>query len=250
MQFIGLPRVIDIAERVLPEVVADWMNTKSVQNINISVVQKIQVDMLITWVIKWSKSRMPHRCTFRTFTHLAWALWDLSKHDLFGIFPDPGSQTRVSLSLESSSTIPFQAGDSYVKISEWGEHCSNTECPASSVFLAHFRGLRNSPTRIQARIIGVRRISFRILPIVRYSGQACRSPEKLVKWVFSDAQITGTIVAPAGSWSWVSHDQSPMVIPLYIGQLSDSVRCTDSTSRCLWHGRWATMNWILRKLSL
>ena len=56
MQIIQLRKRINIAERVLPELVADWMNTKSVQNIDISFVQKLEVDMLILWVIKWSKS--------------------------------------------------------------------------------------------------------------------------------------------------------------------------------------------------
>jgi len=56
MQVIRLPKVIDIAERVLPELAADWMNTKSVKNIDISFVQKLHVNMLISWVIKWSKS--------------------------------------------------------------------------------------------------------------------------------------------------------------------------------------------------
>jgi len=51
MQFIRLPKAIDIAERVLPELVADWMNTKSMQNIDISFVQKLQVNMLISWVV-------------------------------------------------------------------------------------------------------------------------------------------------------------------------------------------------------
>ena len=46
---------IDTAERVLPELVADSMNTKSVQNIDISFVQKLQVNILILWVIKWLK---------------------------------------------------------------------------------------------------------------------------------------------------------------------------------------------------
>jgi len=41
MQFIRLPKAIDIAERELPELVADWMNMKSVQNINISFVLKL-----------------------------------------------------------------------------------------------------------------------------------------------------------------------------------------------------------------
>jgi hypothetical protein len=41
MQFIRLPKLIDIAERELPELVADWMNMKSVQNMNISFIQKL-----------------------------------------------------------------------------------------------------------------------------------------------------------------------------------------------------------------
>jgi len=82
MQFIRLPKAIDIAERVLPELVVDWMNTKSVQNINISFVQKLQVNMLISGVIKWLKSWMPHRRTFRNFTHQAWAIWDMSNYDM------------------------------------------------------------------------------------------------------------------------------------------------------------------------
>ena len=56
MQFIRLPKEIDIAERVLPELVADWMNIKSVQNIDIRFIQRLQVNMLILWVIKWLKS--------------------------------------------------------------------------------------------------------------------------------------------------------------------------------------------------
>jgi len=56
MQFIRLPKAIDIPERVLPELVADCMNTKSVQNIDISFVKKLQVDILISWEIKWSNS--------------------------------------------------------------------------------------------------------------------------------------------------------------------------------------------------
>ena len=56
MQFIRLPKVIDIAERLLPELVADWMNTKSVQNFYISSILKLQVTMSISWVVKWSKS--------------------------------------------------------------------------------------------------------------------------------------------------------------------------------------------------
>jgi len=47
LQFIRLPKLIDIAERVLPELVADWVDTESVQSINI-VPQKLRVYMLVS----------------------------------------------------------------------------------------------------------------------------------------------------------------------------------------------------------
>jgi hypothetical protein len=56
MQFFRLPKTTDIAERVLPELVVNWMNTKSVQNIDISFVQILQVTMLTSCVIKWWNS--------------------------------------------------------------------------------------------------------------------------------------------------------------------------------------------------
>jgi len=48
MQFIRLPKVIDIAERVLPELVADWVDTESVQSINMIVLQQLRVNMLVS----------------------------------------------------------------------------------------------------------------------------------------------------------------------------------------------------------
>jgi len=58
MQLIRLPKQIDIAERELPELIADWMNTKSVQYINICFVLQLWVNMLISSVIKCSTSWM------------------------------------------------------------------------------------------------------------------------------------------------------------------------------------------------
>jgi len=129
MQFIRLPKLIDIAETKLPELVVDWINTKSVQNINISFVQQLWLNMLLSWVIESSTSWMPHWRTFRNFRHWAWAIWDLSNHNMFWIIPDPGCQKRISFSLESISTMLFQAGTSYVKIREWGQDCSNRGMP-------------------------------------------------------------------------------------------------------------------------
>ena len=101
-----------------------------------------------------------------------------------------------------------------------------------------------SPTRIQAHGSGVQCISCQILPVVRYSGQASRSLQTYVKWVLSDAQMTGTIVTPAGSWSWVFHHQSPVSSSLYILRLSESVGRTSPKSKCSWNGRCAKWNWI------
>jgi len=62
--------------------------------------------------------------------------------------------------------------------------------------------------------------------------------------------MTGTIVAPAGSWSCVSHHQSPVFISLYILRLSESARHAGSKSRSAWNGRCAKRNCIHLKISL
>jgi len=48
MQFIRLPKLIDIAVRELPELDADWMNRKCEQSINKCFVKKLRVNMLIS----------------------------------------------------------------------------------------------------------------------------------------------------------------------------------------------------------
>jgi len=168
--------------------------------------------MLVPRDIEWSKSRMPHLRTFRNLTHWAWPIWDISNHDMFRIIPDPGSQQRVSLSLESICTIPFQARASDVLCWRWDSTVPAAECHASSMSLAPVRGNGITQTRIQVPFSGFGRISFGILPIPSYSGQAWWAPEKFVMWVLSGAHMTGTIVTPAGSWSNISHHQSPMYI--------------------------------------
>ena len=66
---------------------------------------------------------------------------------LFGIIPDPGRQKSVTLSLESISTIPFQAGASYVEIPEWGQHCSNRRMPCLVSIFGTFWGTGDQPTK-------------------------------------------------------------------------------------------------------
>jgi len=147
MQLIRPPKAINIAERVLPELVADWMKTNSVQNIDIRFVQKLEVNMLILWVIKRSKRWMPHQCTFWNVTHRAWAICDLNNHDLFWKIPVPGSQKRLALSLESISTIPVQASASDVKIPKWGQHCSNRSMPCHLIIFSTVRKTGDQPNK-------------------------------------------------------------------------------------------------------
>jgi len=147
MQLIRLPKTIHTAERVLPELVADWMNSKSVQNINNSFIKKLKVNRLMSCNIQQSKGWMPHRRTFRNFTHLVLAIWDLSNHILFWIIPNPVSQKRMTLSLESFNTIPFQAGASYVNIPEWRQHSSNRAMPWLISTFGTFRGTQVKPNK-------------------------------------------------------------------------------------------------------
>jgi len=109
MQFIKLPKPIDIAERGLPELVADWVDTQSVQNINIVFLSQLPVNMLVFWATEWLTIWLAHGLTFRNFTLWAWAIWDLSKYDVFWTIPDPWSQQRVTLSPECNCSISFQA---------------------------------------------------------------------------------------------------------------------------------------------
>jgi len=127
MQFIRLPKWIDIGQRVLPELVADWVDTKSVQSINISILQQLLVNVLVSWAIKWSKTLMPHQWTLRNSTHSACTIWDLSNLDLFQIIPDQGSHQRVTLSPESISKIPCLARTSNVKMPKLRLHSFNSD---------------------------------------------------------------------------------------------------------------------------
>jgi len=74
MQFFRLPKPIDIVEKVLPEPIADWVDTQSMQSIHITFVQKLPISILITEVIGLPKSFMPHWRSLRNFTHLALAI--------------------------------------------------------------------------------------------------------------------------------------------------------------------------------
>jgi hypothetical protein len=46
MQFITLPKPIDSAERLLPELVADWVDTLGVKSTKNIILQQVRVNML------------------------------------------------------------------------------------------------------------------------------------------------------------------------------------------------------------
>jgi len=212
MQFIVMPKSIDIAGMISPSLVSDWMNTKSVQIINVGCVQKLQGNMLFAWVIEWSKSGMPSQRTFRNFTHQVWGIWNLSNHDLFWIIPDPGSQKRITLSRESISTIRFLARPVMSRFV-----CGQSTVPtatslASTILFPPLSWQGISPMQIQPCFFSVWWMSFRILPIGSFNYQASWSPEKLVNWALMDGQMTGTIVALEVNQCCLSDHVSPAFI--------------------------------------
>jgi hypothetical protein len=71
MQFIRLPNATDIAERVLPDIVAEWVDTKSVYSIHNIVLYQLRVQMPVTWMVAWLKSGMPHWHTVMNIAHWA-----------------------------------------------------------------------------------------------------------------------------------------------------------------------------------
>jgi len=52
MQFIRLPEEIGRAEMALPKLLTDWTNNNSVHIMNIRFLQKLDVNMKISWVIE------------------------------------------------------------------------------------------------------------------------------------------------------------------------------------------------------
>ena len=66
---------------------------------------------------------------------------------MFQIITDPGSQQRVTLSLESISTIPFQAGASDVKMPKLRQHSSNRGMPCLVNGFGTFQGTWDQPDK-------------------------------------------------------------------------------------------------------
>ena len=63
------------------------------------------------------------------------------------MIPDPGSRLRMTLSLQSISTIPFEAGASNIKIADWGQHISNCRMPCLLIIFCTFWVIRDQPNK-------------------------------------------------------------------------------------------------------
>ena len=72
---------------------------------------------------------------------------------MFWIIHDPGSQKRITLSLESISTIPFQASATDVKIPEWGQYCSHCKMACLISNFLSIRGTADQPNKSPAPLI-------------------------------------------------------------------------------------------------
>jgi len=184
------------------------------------------------------------------FTHWAQAIWDLCNNNFFWKIPDSGSQKRITLSWKTIRPIPFQAGTSDVKIPEWGQQSSNCGKPCVVSIICTFQGTGDQHNKNRWRFLAVLRISFRMLPVVTFYGQACWSLQQLVLWILYVAHMTGAIVAPAGSWSHVSHHQSCVCTALDIRWVSESAWRKCSTLMCAWNGRCANTHNVHLKISL
>jgi len=62
----------------------------------------------------------------------------------------------------------------------------------------NFGGTGSNARSIKAIVVGLFRVVDLMFSIVRYIGQAFLSPEKSVRCVVFEVQITGTMVAPSG----------------------------------------------------
>jgi len=140
--------------------------------------------MLISWVVEGSTSWMPYQRTFRNFTHRAWAIWDLSDHEIFWMIPHPGSQKRITLSLESISRIPFQARTSYVKIWQCRQQYSNRGMPCHVHIPDTIRGTSNHPNEYPGTCHKFMADIFSII-----SNCETQLPGMLISWIFREVKL-------------------------------------------------------------
>jgi len=95
------------------------------------------------------------------------------------------------------------------------------------------------------------RCAVDIISYITYpSCQACRLLQILVKWVISDAQITGTIVTSTATWSYIWQHSLHMLMSQNVHCLLESVKCTSLKLRCPSNAQQVKRNGIHLNMSL
>jgi len=193
---------------------------------------------------------MPHRRTCRNFAQRAWAIWDLSNHDLFLIISDPGSQQRVTLLQTSISTIPFQTGASDVKMPKLRQHSSNRGMRCWVYVFSTFRATSDQADEDRGalgRFTGDICSNIRYHEIVQPGMPIAR---KIRQVSFVGCTNDWHNCCRSRKLILGSHRQSHVFILLLIRRPSESARHSGSISRGACKGRYTRRNWIQLKISL
>jgi len=186
---------------------------------------------------------MPHRWSVWNVTHRVWALWDSRNHHPIWIILIPGIWQSVTFSPESIWTIPFQGRGGDVRMPKLKQDRFKHLMACFVNVLGTFQGTWHWPNETQGALFTYAADIFCNIIAMRYSGEACWSPEKLVGKFWFDVKMNATIFAPAGYRSCVFCNQSLVIIMLQIPHPSLLVNLTVFKLRCVWHGRSAKRNW-------
>jgi len=197
MQFIRLPNAVNIAERVFPELVEDWVDIYSMHSIDICVLLEFHVIMLVSWAIEWSTCGMPHQCTFSIHPHRTWAILELGSPLLLYLIPGPGTYQQITLTPESicttSATTLVSVRNTQVfrtaltaltephtlwrRISRYPSRRRRVALHSiSKMYFSHWSE-RMSSVNLDASISGVSDPRREFLPAFRVSGSADDKPE-------------------------------------------------------------------------
>jgi hypothetical protein len=172
--------------------------TVSAQWIINSILQQLEINILKSWLGKYSKTQLSNQHISGNVVYQAWDMWAFSNYFVFFIISDAESLEMIPESLNFINTFPIQAWIRNVTI----QKCRLRSCEVLYHGLPGFE----TPCRrqvihtinIQAHSICVQQLQFPLVPIVRYRQLGCWFYDKLVNWVCLDQRLTGTIIASAG----------------------------------------------------
>lgn len=165
----------------------------------------LQVNMLISWVIKWFISLKSHWHTIGNLAHRKWAILNWRNQHLCWIISNQGIQKIITLTLESIRTIPFEVGISYYKIPECRQHTSNRVMSSNITVIKNLHASWDHVNQIPVCCQCEWWKSSWIWASVSQSEQGGWKPENFIMWNLSDVHITGTTITLADTSSSTSH---------------------------------------------